>query len=84
MSEIYPILCGKCNVVIERGFERDGDLWMACPVCGQEDRMDDIVRETAEYKIDKQFRGMFGGIPDSPNMTSNSPPQRQYRWIVGE
>ena len=81
MNETRPILCGKCHVPIKGGIERDGDAWGICPNCGQEDRMDEIVREVSKYHVDKMVDGMFSGIRSSSSMTIKSPPERQYRWI---
>ena len=62
MDEISPILCGKCHVTPERGFERDGEVWASCSICGQEDRVTDVQREAAEYHADKLIGGMFAGL----------------------
>jgi hypothetical protein len=81
LDEISPVLCGKCHVAPERGFERDGEVWAACPICGQEERMEDIARQAAENRFDKMIRGTFSGIQSS-SLTVKSPPERQYRWII--
>ena len=83
MSDIQPILCSKCKVTPERGFERDGETWAACPICGQEDRVADIQREAALYNADKGVRGVLADLRGS-SFTVKSAPQREYRWIVGE
>ncbi len=81
MSETRPILCGICHVSPEGGFERDGKTWAACPVCGQEDRMENILREAAEYHADQGFRRALSGLK---HLTVKSPPQRKYRWITSD
>jgi hypothetical protein len=77
-----PILCGKCHVTPERGLERDGEVWAACPVCGQEDRLVEIEREAIEYKIGK----LVGKVPTfkSSSVTVKGPPQREYRWVTSD
>jgi hypothetical protein len=83
-DETGPILCGKCHVTPERGFERDGQMWASCPVCGQEVQLiADIQREAAEYHADKAIRDAFSGLRSSSVMTVKSPPERAYRWIAG-
>ena len=82
MDETFPVLCGKCHVSPEQGFERDGEMWAACPMRGREDRIEDIQREAAEYHTDKAVRGVFSGL-SSGVMTVESPPERTYRWITG-
>jgi hypothetical protein len=47
-DETSSIRCGKCFVPIKVGAGRDGDAWGSCPECGQEDRVDNIIREAAE------------------------------------
>ena len=83
MSETRPVLCGKCRVPIKACIERDGDTWGACLACGREDRMDDIVRETTEYHLDKMIRRTFFGLSGG-GVTVKSPLQREYRWITGD
>ncbi len=81
-DETLPVLCGKCHVSPERGFERDGEMWAACPVCGKEDRVEDISREAAEYLTDKAAREMLSGI-GIDRISIKYPPEREYRWITG-
>ena len=83
MDETGPILCGKFHVTSERGFERDGQMWASCPVCGQEDTIADIQREAVEYHTDEIVRAAFSGLRSSNAMTVKSPPERTYRWITG-
>jgi hypothetical protein len=83
MDESSPILCSKCHVSPERGFERDGEMWASCPVCGREDRVADIQREAGEYHADKAIGSIFSGLRSSA-MTVKSPPQREYRWITSD
>jgi uncharacterized Zn finger protein (UPF0148 family) len=82
MNDVQPILCGKCKITPKRGFERDGEMWASCPVCGREDRIADIQREAAEYHTDKAVRDTLSGV-SANSMTVKSPPQREYRWITG-
>jgi hypothetical protein len=82
-DETGPILYGKCHVTPERGFERDGQMWASCPVCGQEDTIADIQREAVEYHADKAIRDAFSGFRSSSVVTIKSPPERVYRWITG-
>jgi hypothetical protein len=84
MSDVKPILCGKCRVSPERGFERDGETWAACPVCGQEDRIIDIQREAALQYASKSLGDMLDGFKGSSGLTIKRAPQRNYRWITGE
>ncbi len=84
-DDVKPILCGKCNVTPELGFEREGEMWASCPVCGQEDRIADIQREAAEHSFDKMVRQTLSGIGNAGSgITVDNPPERQYRWITGE
>jgi uncharacterized Zn finger protein (UPF0148 family) len=83
MDETGPILCGKCHVTPERGFERDGQMWASCPICGQKDTIEYIGREAAEYRADKAIRDMLSGLQSSSIMTVKYPPERSYRWITG-
>lgn len=80
MDEIRPILCGKCHVTPERGFERNGEVWASCSICGQEDRVVDIQREAAEHYVSKgmdEFLASIGG----GKVTVQGAPKRDYRWI---
>jgi hypothetical protein len=81
MDETRPIRCGKCYVPIKVGAERDGDTWGSCPVCGQEDRVDNIIREAAEYGLDNMVRDTLFGFQEG-ELTVKSWPQRDYRWIT--
>jgi hypothetical protein len=83
MSDKYPVLCGKCHVSPERGFEREGQIWAACPVCGQEDTIEDIQREAGEYFTDRGLRILFTGLK-SDVVGVKCPPEREYRWITGD
>ncbi len=77
------MLCGKCRVPVEGRAESDGYDWVSCPVCGQEDRLDDAIREASEYKLGKIVSGSFAAL-NHGSMTVNSPPDRAYRWVVGD
>jgi hypothetical protein len=83
MSDITHVLCNKCHVTPQRGFERNGETWAACAICGQEDRVEEILGEAAEYHIRKGIDGVFSGLQGGA-LTIKSPPQRQYRWITGD
>ena len=52
-------------------------------VCGQEDTIEHIGREAAEYNTDKAIRDMLSGFHSSSVMTVKIPPERSYRWITG-
>jgi hypothetical protein len=84
MSDVKPILCGKCHVSPERGFERDGEMWASCPLYGQEDRITDIQREAALQYATKQIGGMLDSLKTSGSLTVKKAPERNYRWITGE
>ena len=71
-----PILCGKCQAIVESGFERNGEMWAACPICGQQGRFADIRREAAQYYADKGTRMMY-------SYSSQKPP-RIFSWITGD
>jgi hypothetical protein len=77
-----PILCGKCHVTPERGFERDGQIWARCSTCGQEDTVADIQREAMEYLVHKSVRDALSGFSGGA-ITVKGPPEREYRWITG-
>ncbi len=81
MNETHPILCGECRVAIVR-VEKGGETWGVCPACGREDRMDDIVRETENYRLDKSIKGELAGV-QSGSMSVESPLQGPFRWITG-
>jgi hypothetical protein len=57
MAETSPMLCGKCRVPVEGWTESDGNDWISCPACGQQDRLDDALGEATEYKIGKIMSG---------------------------
>ena len=80
-DETSSIRCGKCYAPIKVGAERDGDTSGSCPICGQEDRVDNIIREAAEYSLDNMVRGTLSGFQEG-ELTVKSPPQREYRWIT--
>jgi len=86
MDESSPILCGECNAPIKFRTDGNGQTLGACPVCGKEDGLDEILREVARYKVDKSLPpGTFSGTTvRHGGVTIKSPPQRRYRWIVGE
>jgi hypothetical protein len=80
-DETSAIRCGKCCVPIKVGAERDGDTWGSCPFCGQEDRVDNIIREAAEYSLDNMVSATLSGFQEG-ELTVKSPPLREYRWIT--
>jgi hypothetical protein len=86
MGESSPILCGKCNVLVKFWTKDDGETWGACLVCGQEDRLDAILREVAGYKVDKSLPAeIFSGTTvGRGSITIKSQPKRQYRWIIDD
>lgn len=84
MSDIKKVLCSKCRVAPERGFERDGETWAACPVCGQEDPVETILREAAQHHARKVIGDVLRGAPTGPNVTVNEVPQPESRWIIAD
>jgi len=82
MNDITNILCGKRHVTPERGFERDGETWAACPICGQEDRVEDIFGEAAKYRVDKSIPPL--PVFQSSHMTVKDFPKQSYRWVTGD
>jgi len=84
MEESRPILCGKCHVPIKVNTKADGETWGFCPACGQQDRMDDTVREAAKNRVDKMIRKTFSGLQSSRSFTVKSPPESKYRWVLGD
>ena len=85
MSDTKPILCGKCNVPIKIRTDDNGQTLGTCPVCGNEDGFDEILREVARYNVDQSLPpGTFSGTAvRHGGVTIKSPPQRHYRWIAG-
>jgi hypothetical protein len=83
MDDIKKILCGKCHVVPERGFEREGETWAACAICGQEDRTNDIFRDASEYCVRKGMDGFMSSLGGG-SVTVKGPPKRDYRWVVAD
>jgi hypothetical protein len=61
-NETGPILCGKCHVAPERGFERDGQMWASCPVCGQEDTIEYIGREGSRGSSARLSASIVGSL----------------------
>jgi hypothetical protein len=53
----------------------------SCPVCGQEDSVDNIIREAAEYGLDMMVSDTLFGFQEG-ELTVRSLPQREYRWIM--
>jgi hypothetical protein len=45
--------------------------------------MDDIVRETTNYRLDKSIKGSLAGV-QSGSMSVESPAQGPFRWITGD
>ena len=80
-DETSAIRCGKCYVQIKVGAERDGDTSGSCPICGQEDRVDNIIREAAEYSLDRMVSDTLSGFQEG-ELTVRSLPQREYPWIT--
>ena len=80
-DETSSIRCGKCSVPIKVGAGRDGEAWGSCPVCGQEDGVDNIIREAAEYSLDRMVSDTLSGFQEG-ELTVRSLPQREYRWIT--
>lgn len=84
MSYTKEILCSKCHVTPERGFERNGEPWAACSVCGQEDPIETILREAAEHRAHQAIGNMLRGAFSSGNITVDETPQREFRWLTAE
>jgi len=80
-NETSSIRCGKCYAPIKVGAGRDGDAWGSCPVCRQEDRVDNIIREAAEYSLDRMVSDTLSGFQEG-ELTVRSLPQREYPWIT--
>jgi hypothetical protein len=80
MSETRPVLCGKCHIPSEVRTESDGSEWVSCPICGQQDRMDDAFGEAGEYHVGKLLRTL--PLSHSRSMTIKDMPERDYRWII--
>ena len=78
---VRPILCGGCHVEVEGridGTEQDRHL-SRLP---RTDSFDNALREASEHLVDKSVRDTFSGIGGG-SMTVNSPPKRDYRFIMG-
>ena len=80
-DDTSSIRCGKCYAPIKVWAERDGDAWGFCPICGQKDRVDNIIREAAEYSLDRMVSDTLFGFQEG-ELTVRSLPQRGYRWIA--
>jgi hypothetical protein len=83
MGETKTILCGNCHVAVEQRVDPNGNTTVVCPNCRQNDTVENAVREAGEHLIDKTMRQAFAGF-DSPGMTVTQPPQRNYRFIMGD
>ncbi len=85
-GEARPILCGQCHVAVEGRVETDGREMVRCLTCGQEDTLDNAVREASEYVADKAIREMIGGISPTSSrhlkVTVTGPADRSYRFII--
>ena len=79
---VRPILCGGCHVEVEGRIDADGNRTVTCPVCRRTDSFDNALREASEHLVDKSVRDTFSGIGGG-SMTVNSPPKRDYRFIMG-
>ena len=80
-DETSSIRCGKCTVPIKVRVGRDGDAWGSCPLCGQEDRVDNIIRGAAEHSLDRMVSDTLSDFQEG-ELTVRSLPQREYRWIT--
>ena len=80
-DETSSIRCGKCYAPIKVGAGRDGQASGSCPVCGQKDGVDNIIREAAEYSLDRMVSNTLSGFQEG-ELTVGSLPQREYRWIT--
>ncbi|MCJ2133021.1 hypothetical protein MKK69_02885 [Methylobacterium sp. J-026] len=84
-GDTKPVLCGECQIPLESGVKRDGEMWGVCSRCGQTDRMNEIMREAAKHFAHKSIGDMFKGLGRSGSgITVKRGPQPHFRWITGE
>lgn len=87
-SDIKEALCGKCKVALKGPAEPEAQSVFACPVCGESDTYENVVRiageffaeESARY-LQEKARAVAAG---SKFITFKGEliPQRQHRFIV--
>ena len=81
-EETSPLLCGKCRIPVEGRTEADGSNRVRCPRCGENDTLNNAVREAAGHKAEKLVKGMFAGLGKSPYVTVTSSPEHSFRFIT--
>jgi uncharacterized Zn finger protein (UPF0148 family) len=87
MSDTRPLLCGQCSVKLKLFSNHEGQMIGSCPVCGQEDNVENIQREIAEYVrylTQKKVHDMLAdAVRDSQRLTlqGNLPKEREFRFI---
>ncbi len=83
-----PLLCGACKVPVEGRTDANGHQTVPCPTCGETDTLENATREADEREADKLVGGMFDNFKSSQSgflkVTVTKPPQRAYRFIIGD
>lgn len=85
----YPAKCARCDVPLKGPPDPKSDDRLACPVCGESDSFENVMRETAEYVVQKMSEALGDGLGDiarksggAIKVTANHRPHRNYRFIV--
>lgn len=61
MSETKNMRCSACDVVAEGVVKSNGGKWVRCSGCGNEQPLDEAVRDAVAYRLHQGIQGVFAG-----------------------
>ena len=61
MNDANPVRCARCDVPLKLSTDRNSELMVSCPVCGESDTLDDALKESGEYFAHKFIRVALRG-----------------------
>jgi hypothetical protein len=80
-----PVLCARCNVRVELPADPNPETIVACPVCGESDTLENVLRESGQYLAHKLFSDTLrGAISQSSALTIKEGPKINFRFNTGD
>jgi hypothetical protein len=78
-------VCARCKIPLEITTNLEVDNFLACPVCGEGDTVENVAREVGEYVVEKRFSNMLrGAAENSTALTFTEGPKRVYRFVADD
>jgi hypothetical protein len=85
MSETRPVLCARCHVRVELPADSNPETKVSCPVCGESDTLENVLRESGQYLAHKLLsETLRNAISQSSALTFKEGPEVHFRFITGD